>query len=72
MSVRTFPLATVTEDDSEQDEEEELNENEDLNENKDPTTSMKIVTASEKLNNACFGIVIRNSCKQVNCEYSLD
>ena len=46
-----LPLATVTEDDAEQDEEEQLNENEDLNENKDPTTSMKIVTASEKLSN---------------------
>ena len=79
MSARTLPMATVPEDDEEAIDDEELNENKnpinniisDVQEHP-PATSIKIMTASEKLSSACFGMVIRNSCKQVNCEYSHD
>ena len=72
-------MATVPEDDEEAIDDEELNENKnpinnivsDVQEHP-PATSIKIMTASEKLSSACFGMVIRNSCKQVNCEYSHD
>ena len=69
----------MTEDDDEEDDNEEPNENKDPSDNviietdkHHPTTSIKVMTASEKLTSACFGMVIRNSCKQVNCEYSHD
>jgi hypothetical protein len=79
MSARSLPMSTVTEDDEEEDDNEEPNENKDPSDNviieadkHHPTTSIKVMTASEKLRSACFGMVIRNSCKQVNCEYSHD
>jgi hypothetical protein len=79
MSARSFPWPTVKEDDEEDDDNKEPNENKAPADNviheadeHHPTTSIKIMTASEKLSNACFGMVIRNSCKQVNCEYSHD
>jgi hypothetical protein len=72
-------MATVPEDEDEDIYDEELNENKnpitnivsDVQE-RPQATSIKIMTASEKLSSACFGMVIRNSCKQVNCEYSHD
>lgn len=77
MSARSFPWPTVKEDDEEDDDNKEPNENKAPADNviheadeHHPTTSIKIMTASEKLSNACFGMV--NSCKQVNCEYSHD
>jgi hypothetical protein len=30
-----------------------------------PTKSINVMTDGEKLSSACFGMVIRNSCKQV-------
>ncbi len=78
MSARTLPMATVSEDDEEEIDDEEFNENKnpinnivsDVQEHP-PATSIKIMTASEKLSSACFGMVIRNSCKQINCELQL-
>ena len=78
MSARSSSMSTVTEDDEEEDDNEEPNETKDPSDNviidtdrHHPTTSIKM-TASEKLSSACFAMVIRNSCKQVNCEYSHD
>jgi hypothetical protein len=72
-------MATVPEDDEEEIDDEEFNENKNPAVNivhdvqkHPPATSIKIMIASEKLSSACFGMVIRNSCKQVNCEYSHD
>ena len=79
MSARSSSMSTVTEDDEEEDDNEEPNETKDPSDNviidtdrHHPTTSIKVMTASEKLSSACFAMVIRNSCKQVNCEYSHD
>jgi hypothetical protein len=69
-------MATVPEDD-EEDIDDDENKNPAVNivhdvQKHPPATSIKIMIASEKLSSACFGMVIRNSCKQVNCEYSHD
>jgi len=72
-------MATVPEDDEEDIDDAEFNENKNPAVNivhdvqkLPPATSIKIMIVSEKLSSACFGMVIRNSCKQVNCEYSHD
>jgi hypothetical protein len=62
-------------------EEDEQDENEDPEGNNCQFTSdivnkkcesIAAMTASERLNAACFRMVNKNSCSQVNCEYSHD
>ena len=79
MSVRSLPIPTATENDEEEDDNEEPNENKVPSNNviqevdeHHPTKSIKVMTESEKLSGACFGMVIRNSCKQVIYEYFHD
>lgn len=62
-------------------EDDELDENEDPEENKchfkkdnvsKKYESIAAMTASERLNAACYRMVKKNSCSRVNCEYSHD
>ena len=52
-------------------EEDEHDENENP-EDYQQSKNIAIMTASEKLNAACYRMVNKNSCSQVNCEYSHD
>lgn len=79
MSVWSLPIPTATEDDKEEDYNKESHENkvpadnviQEVDEHH-PTKSIKVMTDGEKLSSACFGMVIRNSCKQVIYEYFHD
>ncbi len=59
-----------------QEEEEDNDENVDpyvsSNTESESLASIKVMTASERLSTACYKMVSKNSCNQVNCEYSHD
>ena len=67
-------METVLEDD-EPDENEEPEENKCHFKNDNVSKkyeSIVAITASERLNAACYRMVNKNSCSQFNCEYSHD
>ena len=57
-----------------QEEEEDNDENADpyasSNTESQSLASIKVMTASERLGTACYKMVSKDSCNQVNCEYS--
>ena len=57
-------------EDDEQDENENPEENKCQFKTDKQCESIAAMTASEKLNAACYRMVNKNSCSQVNCEYS--
>ena len=57
-------------EDDEQDENENPEENKCQFKTDKQCESIAAMTASEKLNAACYRMVNKNSCSQVNCEYN--